>query len=112
MGERPFALFPWRAGEILCQARITPDVARTVGAKVAEIHRAGATFARRDRGDFGSPTCALDSNALRGRTTPPCGRWRPKSVLASIAPSEREIQICHAASFTAICSVTMCSGRA
>jgi homoserine kinase type II len=50
--DRPLALFPWRGGEILCQARITPAVARMVGAKVAEIHRAGATFSEPRPGRF------------------------------------------------------------
>lgn len=52
VGDRPLALFPWRGGEILCQARITPEVARTVGGKVAEIHRAGATFTEPRPGRF------------------------------------------------------------
>ena len=39
-------------GEILCQARVTPDVARTVGEKLAEVHRAGATFPETRPGRF------------------------------------------------------------
>jgi homoserine kinase type II len=49
---RPVALFPWRDGEILCQSRITPEVAEKVGRKVAEMHRAGATFRERRTGRF------------------------------------------------------------
>jgi homoserine kinase type II len=51
-GPRAIALFPWQEGEILCQARITPEVAEKVGAKLAEIHRAGATFAEPRPGRF------------------------------------------------------------
>jgi homoserine kinase type II len=49
---RAVALFPWRTGEILCQSRVTPDIARTVGLKLAEVHRAGATFAEPRPGRF------------------------------------------------------------
>jgi homoserine kinase type II len=51
-GPRAIALFPWRDGEILCQARITPSVAEKVGQKLAEIHRAGATFPEPRPGRF------------------------------------------------------------
>jgi homoserine kinase type II len=50
--ERAVALFPWRGGEILCQARVTPEVARKVGEKLAEVHRAGATFPEKRPGRF------------------------------------------------------------
>src|SRR5206468_10406645 len=49
---RPVALFPWRDGEILCQSRITPDVASKVGRKLAEVHRAAATFPEKRPGRF------------------------------------------------------------
>jgi homoserine kinase type II len=49
---RPIALFPWRSGEILCQARVTPEVAGKVGEKLAETHRAGATFGEKRPGRF------------------------------------------------------------
>jgi len=51
-GSRAIALFPWRDGEILCQARITPGVAEKVGQKLAEVHRAGATFPEPRPGRF------------------------------------------------------------
>ena len=51
-GPRAIALFPWRDGEILCQARITPSVAEEVGKKLAEVHRAGATFPEKRPGRF------------------------------------------------------------
>jgi homoserine kinase type II len=49
---RAIALFPWREGEILCQARITAEVAEKVGQKLAEIHQAGATFPEAKPGRF------------------------------------------------------------
>jgi homoserine kinase type II len=50
--NRAVALFPWRTGEILCQSRVTPEVARKVGEKLAEVHRAGATFPEPRPGRF------------------------------------------------------------
>jgi homoserine kinase type II len=49
---RPVALFPWRDGEILCQARVTPQAARTVGEKLAEVHQASGTFGEKRPGRF------------------------------------------------------------
>jgi homoserine kinase type II len=49
---RPVALFPWCDGEILCQARITPRAAKSVGEKLAEVHLAGRTFAERKPSRF------------------------------------------------------------
>jgi len=52
IGPHPLALFPWQDGDILCQARITPEVAEKVGEKLAEVHRAGATFPEPRPGRF------------------------------------------------------------
>jgi homoserine kinase type II len=41
---RPIALFPWREGDILCQARVTPEAAREVGRKLADVHIAGQSY--------------------------------------------------------------------
>jgi len=49
---RPVAVFPWQGGEILCQARVTPDVALKVGQKLAEMHAAGASFPEPRPGRF------------------------------------------------------------
>lgn len=35
---KPFAVFPWRDGEILCQARVTPAACRALGAALARVH--------------------------------------------------------------------------
>jgi len=51
-GERAVAVFPWRDGEILCQARITPSIAEQMGQKLAEIHRAGSSFPEARPGRF------------------------------------------------------------
>jgi homoserine kinase type II len=37
-GGRPVALFPWRDGETLCQARVTPAATARVGEVLARIH--------------------------------------------------------------------------
>jgi homoserine kinase type II len=50
--RRAVALFPWCGGEILCQSRVTTDVARLVGEKLAEVHRAGSTFPEARPGRF------------------------------------------------------------
>jgi homoserine kinase type II len=50
--RRAVALFPWRSGEILCQSRVTTDVASLVGEKLAEVHRAGSTFPETRPGRF------------------------------------------------------------
>ncbi len=50
--RRAVALFPWRSGEILCQSRITPEIAHNVGQKLAEVHRTGATFPEPRPGRF------------------------------------------------------------
>ncbi|MCS6901140.1 MAG: phosphotransferase, partial [Myxococcales bacterium] len=49
LGERPVAVFPWVDGEILCQARVTPERARVVGAALARVHLAGAPTLRPGR---------------------------------------------------------------
>lgn len=41
---KPVALFPWVTGEALCQARVTQAAARRVGAALARVHLAGASF--------------------------------------------------------------------
>ncbi|KYF64441.1 homoserine kinase [Sorangium cellulosum] len=41
---KPVALFPWVAGDSLCQARVTPDATRRVGSALARVHLVGASF--------------------------------------------------------------------
>lgn len=41
---KPVALFPWVAGDSLCQARVTPEATRRVGSALARVHLVGASF--------------------------------------------------------------------
>jgi homoserine kinase type II len=40
VNDKPFALYPWIDGEILCQARVTPASAGAVGSALAHLHLA------------------------------------------------------------------------
>lgn len=52
---KPAALFPWRAGQIRCQSLVTPADTEAVGATLAAIHEAGATFTERARREGAAP---------------------------------------------------------
>jgi homoserine kinase type II len=75
---RPIALFPWRSGEILCQSGVTAEVAGQVGAKLAEVHRASASFTEPRPGRFRiadlrvrlERVARADDPALRAMTPP------------------------------------------
>jgi len=41
---KPVAVFPWVGGASLCQARVTADAAAQVGAALARVHLAAASF--------------------------------------------------------------------
>lgn len=79
LGGRSVALFPWVDGEICCQALVSPERARIIGAALARIHRIGAPhprpgrfrvadlFARCDRIEEASaPELAAMAPRLRG----------------------------------------------
>jgi homoserine kinase type II len=51
--NKPFALFPWLDGEVLCQARVTNEHCRRVGAALAKVHLASAFLPRLGPGRFG-----------------------------------------------------------
>lgn len=55
LGGRPVALFPWREGDMLCQARVTPPAAARVGAALARVHLALADVTEPRPGRFGIP---------------------------------------------------------
>lgn len=76
---KPVALFPWVAGTSLCQARVTPDATRRVGAALARVHLVGASFegANASRFDLDS----LDQR-LRGLRSP-----APTAGAKSTAPA-------------------------
>ena len=50
---KPFALFPWLDGEVLCQRRVTTEHCRLVGAALAKVHLASSFLARLGPGRFG-----------------------------------------------------------
>jgi homoserine kinase type II len=50
---KPFALFPWLDGEVLCQKRVTAEHCRRVGAALAKVHLASAFLPRLGPGRFG-----------------------------------------------------------
>jgi homoserine kinase type II len=52
-GGKPVAVFPWIDGDILCQARVTPERARAVGTALAQIHLATPRVRRLGTGRFG-----------------------------------------------------------
>lgn len=58
--SRPLAVFPWRAGEILCQRLVSPEVAHRIGALLARTHLAGSNFREERAGRYGI-------ESLRGR---------------------------------------------
>jgi homoserine kinase type II len=62
---KPVAVFPWASGEMLCQARVTPDAARKVGAALARVHVAGASFTGAPRSRFGAAQLAERIQKLR-----------------------------------------------
>jgi homoserine kinase type II len=49
---KPFALFPWLEGEILCQGRVTVAACRTLGAALARVHLALPAAAVENEGRF------------------------------------------------------------
>lgn len=52
---KPVAAFPWIDGDQLCQARVTPGATREVGAALARVHLAGASYPDRPQGRFEAP---------------------------------------------------------
>jgi homoserine kinase type II len=51
-GARPVAIFPWVAGQTLCQASVTEAVAHEVGGQLARVHLAAAGFCEPRAGRF------------------------------------------------------------
>ncbi|WP_437968341.1 homoserine kinase [Sorangium sp. So ce260] len=66
---KPVALFPWVAGESVCQARVTPAATRRVGAALARVHLVGASFegANTSRFDLDSLDQRLQGLRASGR---------------------------------------------
>ena len=53
LSGKPFALYPWIEGDILCQARVTPAVTRAVGEQLAQLHVSSSRLTPLDTGRFG-----------------------------------------------------------
>jgi homoserine kinase type II len=68
---KPAAAFPWIEGDALCQARVTPEAAAQVGAALARVHLAGASFPGAKPSRFGPPELAARIASLRGAPLPP-----------------------------------------
>lgn len=81
VGGRPVALFPWRDGDTLCQARVTAPVAAHVGALAARLHLALAGVAERRPVRFG-----ISQLRSRLRTI----EMAPDPELRSVAPRAAE----------------------
>jgi homoserine kinase type II len=50
---KPFALFPWLEGEVLCLGRVTTEHCRSVGAALAKVHLSSSFLPRLGPGRFG-----------------------------------------------------------
>jgi homoserine kinase type II len=68
---KPVAVFPWVEGEILCQARVTPDAAAQVGEALAHVHLAGASFPEAPPSRFGPAQLHARIRALRALALAP-----------------------------------------
>lgn len=55
LGDKPFAVFPWVEGEILCLGRVTAEACRRVGRALAQVHLASPKLPRLGPGRFGPP---------------------------------------------------------
>lgn len=64
---KPFAIFPWVAGDWLCLRDVTPEHCRALGASLARVHMASAAVG-----------------------SLPDGRFRPSDMLARLDRVERE----------------------
>jgi homoserine kinase type II len=80
---KPVALFPWIAGEALCQARVTPEAARAVGAALARVHLASP-------GLEASPS-RFDAAHLRHRLEGLRDRELPRALREVVTRLERGI---------------------
>lgn len=77
------ALFPWQSGEVLCQARVTADAARAVGAALARVHVAGA--------DLDAPPSRFDAAHLIRRVDGLRDRELAPALRATVDRLERGI---------------------
>lgn len=64
---KPFALYPWLEGEILCQARVDARAARAVGAALGRLHQCGDRFPSLGAGRFGPAELAVRLDLVDAR---------------------------------------------
>jgi homoserine kinase type II len=86
---RPVALFPWRDGDILCQARVTPEAAKKVGEKLADVHHAGQTFREPKPGRFRIPDLRVRLERIAAADDPALRAVVPE-IRARLDRAERE----------------------
>ena len=84
---KPLALFPFRPGDWLCQARVGPRHCRSVGEALGRIHRAGEAYQ-------GAPANLYDVEQLAARLEALCTTALPDEVRADLARlSERLVDL-------------------
>jgi homoserine kinase type II len=90
---RPVGMYPWVAGEILCQARVTPSAAQKLGSALARLHQSSSRlssipsgrfdtrslFTRLDHIERSSSTFADQARAIRRRIEDEQARVSPKT---------------------------------
>ncbi|HEU5076952.1 MAG TPA: homoserine kinase, partial [Polyangiaceae bacterium] len=64
---KPFALYPWLDGEILCQGRVDVGAARAVGAALGRLHQCGDRFSSLGSGRYGPVECAARLDLVEAR---------------------------------------------
>ena len=68
---KPFVVFPWVAGEILCHARVDTAACERVGAALARVHLASAGAPKLGPGRFGPGDMLARLARVQGETTSP-----------------------------------------
>jgi homoserine kinase type II len=63
---KPFAVYPWVEGEILCQRRVTSAHLRQLGAALARLHLATPRLSRVPQGRFEPANLAQRLQAIKG----------------------------------------------
>jgi homoserine kinase type II len=89
MSLRPVALFPWRHGDILCQAMVTPEAARQVGERLAVVHHAGQSFGETRPGRFRIEDLRLRFKRIEKAEDPALSGMIP-AIAARLDRAERE----------------------
>lgn len=66
---KPFALYPWVNGDILCQAKVTPAACERVGEALARVHLASASSSPLSEGRFRVEDLARRLAVVRKKAT-------------------------------------------